>query len=415
MSRPATTTRALAVAAALALGPAVAHAGTEEFSTFHLAAMEEDDESVMDHLLARVPLAWRGEWERSVQGFRTAQGCLTSAQWFMDNQIKVQSPLGKQARFNLDYNQVAGDISNYEFLDLWFRFALRDGMLGAMFRPMSDKSRQDMALAWELGADSSAFQLRAIYGFEDLFNNLWAWRQSQVGHVSEPYLRHPWEPALVLASRHQRWRIELSGKYLTPSLKVIAGPAPAAVDHHATLWGTLADLNLEAQALGFQWQAATHNQQARSTDQPIDYSTSDDRNFRRGWTAEAAAARPLLRRLEGEVRYAYLERTETWGPPTGPGSFFGIDRVIQTDALYRFAERFTGRLGYVHDQITIDKSGYQPTGTEGTRKESRAYFGLDARFGRVRIAGVEGIELDLEPYAVYFHHDKAFITLQTTF
>jgi len=193
VSRPATTTRALAVAAALALGPAVAHAGTEEFSTFHLAAMEEDDESVMDHLLARVPLAWRGEWERSVQGFRTAQGCLTSAQWFMDNQIKVQSPLGKQARFNLDFNQVAGDISNYEFLDLWFRFALRDGMLGAMFRPMSDKSRQDMALAWELGADSSAFQLRAIYGFEDLFNNLWAWRQSQVGHVSEPYLRHPWE------------------------------------------------------------------------------------------------------------------------------------------------------------------------------------------------------------------------------
>jgi hypothetical protein len=33
----------------------------------------------------------------------------------------------------------------------------------------------------------------------------------------------------------------------------------------------------------------------------------------------------------------------------------------------------------------------------------------------VRISGVEGIELDLEPYPVYFHHDKSFITLQTTF
>jgi hypothetical protein len=369
----------------------------------------------MDHMLARMPLAWRCEWERSAQGFRSAQGCLTSGLWFMDNQIKVQSPLGKQARFNLDFNQVTGDISTYQFLDLWFRFALPRGMLGAMFRPMGDKSQQDLALAWEVGADSSAFQLRAIYGFEDLFNNLWAWRQSQVGNLSEPYLRHPWEPALVLASRHEHWRIELSGKYLTPSLKVVAGPTPATVDHHATLWGTLADLNLEARALGFGWRAGTHNQQARSTDHPIDYSTSDDRNFRRGWVAVVSATRPLSRRLEGEVRYAYLERTETWGPPTGPGSFFGIDRALQADALYRFSAPFAGRLGYIHDQITIDTSGYEPTGTEGTRKESRAYFGLDARFGRVRIDGVEGIELDLEPYPVYFHHDKAFITLQTTF
>jgi hypothetical protein len=415
VSRAPAAARTVALAALLALCPAVARAGTEEFSTFHLAIMEEDDESVMDHLLARTPLAWRGDWERSASGFRTVQGCLTSGQWFMDNQIRVQSPLGKQARFNLEYNQVADDISSYEFLDLWFKFALRGGMLGAMFRPMYDKSRQDFALAWELGADSSAFQLRAIYGFEDLFNNLWAWRQSRVGNVSEPYLRHPWEPALVLASRHEHWRVELSGKYLTPSLKEVAGPTPAVADHHTTLWGTLADVNLEAQALGFRWQAGTHNKQARSTDQPIDHSTDDDRNFRRGWTAEAAARRPLSRRLEGEVRYAYMERTETWGPPTGPGSFFGIDRTIQTEALYRFSERFAGRLGYLHDQITIDKSGYQPTGTEGTRKESRAYFGLDARFGRVRISGVEGIELDLEPYPVYFHHDKSFITLQTTF
>jgi hypothetical protein len=69
----------------------------------------------------------------------------------------------------------------------------------------------------------------------------------------------------------------------------------------------------------------------------------------------------------------------------------------------------------MHDQITVDRTGVTLAGGEGTRKESRAYFGLDARFGRVSVAGVEGIELDLEPYQVTFHHDKAFLQLQARF
>ena len=61
------------------------------------------------------------------------------------------------------------------------------------------------------------------------------------------------------------------------------------------------------------------------------------------------------------------------------------------------------------------RSGTTPRVNYGSRHESRAYFGLDARFGRVRVSGVEGIELDPEPYEVWFHHDKGFLALQTTF
>jgi len=56
-----------------------------------------------------------------------------------------------------------------------------------------------------------------------------------------------------------------------------------------------------------------------------------------------------------------------------------------------------------------------PGWTWGTRKESRAYLGLELLLGRVRVQGIEGIELDSEPYEVTFHHDKGFLQLQTTF
>jgi hypothetical protein len=89
--------------------------------------------------------------------------------------------------------------------------------------------------------------------------------------------------------------------------------------------------------------------------------------------------------------------------------------VLQLELRSALAPRFAGRIGYLHDQITVDRTGRTLAGGEGTRKESRAYLGLDARFGRVRVAGIEGIELDTEPYDVWFHHDKAFLALQTTF
>ena len=73
------------------------------------------------------------------------------------------------------------------------------------------------------------------------------------------------------------------------------------------------------------------------------------------------------------------------------------------------------RFGLLHNRIGITRQGLIPDFTWGTRKESRAFIGLQARFGRVRVAGIEGIELDSEPYQVSFHHDKGFLQLQTTF
>ncbi len=394
-------------------GPA--RGGTEEFSTFHVESMEEDDESVLDHLLVRAPADWRAEWERAPLGLRTAQGCLTSGQWFTDTDLKLSTPLGKRARFGLELNQVAGDIATYDFLDLWFRFPVRFGTLGVMFRPFHDKSRQDLALAWEQGADSSAFQLRATYGFEDLFNNLWAFRQTRVGERSEPYLVHPWEPALELALRRERWRAELAGKWLTPSTKGTEPTTPGGPEHHETLWGTLVRAAAEVHSGGFTCELRGWNQQALGTDQPLDYSTGDGSDFRRAWSVEMGVGHRLARRVTASVRYHYLERTEHYGPPVGPGRFEAYDRVLQGETVHAFAPWIALRLGGLYDRITIVKSGVTRYFSYGTRKESRAYFGLTARFGNVSVSGVEGIELDSEPYDVWFVHDKGFLSLQATF
>jgi hypothetical protein len=53
--------------------------------------------------------------------------------------------------------------------------------------------------------------------------------------------------------------------------------------------------------------------------------------------------------------------------------------------------------------------------SQGTRYEDRAIISLHKMFGKVRLQGIEGIELDKEPYPVAFHHDKGFLFLQTTF
>src|SRR5262249_28753467 len=162
-------------------------------------------------------------------------------------------------------------ISTYQYLDFWFRFPTRYGTLGVMFRPMHDKSRQDMAVAWEIGADSTEFELRLVYGLEDLFNNLWAFRQTRVGNVSEPYIRHhPWEPGVEVAWRHELWRAELAAKYLTPATKSLANPIPGGPERHASLWGTLLHGRAEANLGGFTGEIRSWNQQALSDDQPVD-------------------------------------------------------------------------------------------------------------------------------------------------
>ena len=226
MKRSPLSSGVIALALALCLGPRAGRAGTEEFSTFDVEQQEEDDESLLDHLLTRAPRAWRAEWERAPQAFRSQQGCLTSGQWLIHSDLKLETALGSRARLGVKLRQYEDDAANFNYLDLTFRFPTRFGTVGALFRPLYDKSRQDFGVTWETGADTSALQVQAVFGLEDLFNNLWEFRQSRVGNRSEPYLQHPYEPALRLVTRHQRWRTELEGKYLTPSRRRIPGAAP---------------------------------------------------------------------------------------------------------------------------------------------------------------------------------------------
>ena len=405
----------LALALLPALRPVPAAASTEEFSSFDVERPEEDDESIIDHLLARPPAEWQDDWARARQGFRTSEGCFTSGQWYMDHRLKVTSPLGPHARFGLALDQVESDLLAYENLDLWFLFPQRLGTLGVMFRPYYDKSRQDFALSWELGADSTRDQLRLVYGLEDLFNNLWVWRQTRVGESGEPYQRHPWEPALKAALRRPRWRIETEGKWLTLARKrvYLDGGAPAPFDQ--TLWGTWGAATFEARALGATWTARTENRQARSSEQSQELPIGDARKSRRLWQVELAAHHVAWRKFTAEGRVLYVDRRQSYRPPLADALFHAIDRALQLEARWAARPGLSVRLGGLYDRVSIFKSGDTGFKTYGTRHESRAYFGLAARSGRVSLGLVEGIELDREPYDVWHHHDKGFLSLQTTF
>src|SRR5262245_37607556 len=268
----------LLLLAALAGRPRIAAAGTEEFSTFDVESQEEDDESLIDHLLTRPPRPWRDEWERSTEALRTSQGCLTSGQWFIDTRLKLRAPLGERARFGFEMTQDESDRESYFYTDFTFRFPTAWGTPGAMFRPLFDKSRQDFGVFWEAGDDTADAHLLAMFVFEDTFNNLWAFRQTRVGEASEPYERHPYEPSLAFRVRRPDWRVEALGRWLTPSRKSLANP-----DRTSTLWGALGGGAVEARALGLGWEVRGGTKQAASTEQPADLSTSDSRDMRRQW------------------------------------------------------------------------------------------------------------------------------------
>lgn len=399
-------------------------AGTEEFSTFSVVRQEEDDESVLDHLLTRAPRAWRGEWETSPQALRTSQGCLTSGQWFIDTQLRLEAPMGQQARFGFDVHDVNSDRSAYTYFDLSFRVRTSHGAPGFFFRPMFDKSRQDIGLFWEFGAETASTLARFTFTFEDAFNNLWEFRQSRVGEVSEPYVKHPFEPAFRAHVRRRTWRAEIEGQYLTPSTRRLGADTLA---REASLWGTFGRAAFEVEALGIRWSTATDNRQARSVEPfpgPIDLA-----NERRQWAVEVAAERGFGPHWEADVRWHYLDRDQWFDSVGGlylpPASFAAIDRVVQAEARYLPTARWLVRAGGMVDAITVavsDPLGNARRGatagsifTRGSRTESRAYVGFAARFGAVSIAGVEGIELDPESYEVWWVHDKAFLQLQAVF
>jgi hypothetical protein len=272
---------------------------------------------------------------------------------------------------------------------------------------------------WDVGSDTSAFQMRAIAGLEDLFNNIWEFRQTRVGNIGEPYLRHPYEPGLRLVVRQPGLRGEIGGRYLTPSSKrIVISTSDESRNRIQTLWGTLAWASVEARALGLEWEARGANQQAASSDAPTLQPQPDGRDYRRQWSIETAVRRLIVERLTAEARWVYQDRTQTHAPPIGPRTFDAVDRVVQLEALWSAGSRLILRVGGLHDRITVTQAGNWPSipyRTYGTRAENRAYLGVIARFGRVSMQGIEGIELDHEPYEVAGVHDKGFLQLQTTF
>ena len=408
----------LAVCVILALlgNAAPALASVEEFSTFSVEAQEDDDESLLDHLLARTPLAWRDEWERSPLALRSAQGCLTSGEWSNETDFKLRTAIGRRAWFGAALRQYENDRIQYDYTEFSIHVPTRLGTAGWMFRPSRDKASQDMALMWELGADTSAFQIRGVFGLEDVFNNFWEFRQVATGGRAEPYLRHPWEPGLLVVVRRPRVRAELGGRYLTPSTKrLIVDYSDPSTDHVKSLWGTLAWASVEARALGLEWEVRSLNHQASSTEHPIDLPQTDGRDFRRQWSVEGAARRRIASRLTAEARWLYQARTQFHAPPVDPPRFEGVDRVLQMEAAWSATPSLLVRLGGLHDRITIENSGITAPFSFGSRTESRAYLAAMARFGRVSVQIVEGIELDPEPYQVWAVHDKGFVQLQASF
>ncbi len=405
-----------AFALALALvAPRAALASTEEFSTFHTASQEEDDESAIDHLHTASPTAWGPDFDRATNAFRTAQGCLTSGQWFIDSRLKLETSLGDRARFGIDYTDHQADDAAYTNTDLLFHWPVARGRIDAMFRPFHDKSRQDFGLGWSLGADTSRVSVHAMFVFEDLFNNLWAWRQSRVGDVSEPYTRHPYEPDLGFAVRGGAVRYGADGKWLTPSVKHVRVSPDAPDLRVAHLWGAEGSGYVELDALGTTWHLAGAVKQARSEDAADSPTGALGIDFRRQWHVVGGLDHALGRWAAVSWRWKYMERGEDLSPPVGSGRFHAIDRIQHIEAHGEFRPAFGWRLGWMHDHVNVHMDPGVPYFTWGTRGENRLYLGLDLRFSKVRATGIEGLELDREPYEVAHHHDKGFLGLQSIF
>ncbi|HET9326656.1 MAG TPA: hypothetical protein VFQ05_07790 [Candidatus Eisenbacteria bacterium] len=385
-------------------------AGTEEFSTFSVYEQQHDDESLLDHLLTRTPVDWRASRERSSQSLRSSQGCLTSGRWLIDTQLKVRAPLGDRAAFGLDVRDEQSDVVSVQYFDFSFRFPTAHGTPGLLYRPLFDKSRQDLGVFWEFGAETLDV-VRLTFTFEDVFNNLWAFRQTAVGNESEPYEQHPYEPALWMRVARPAGRVELGAQWLTPSRKRFETFDPA-LSRQATLWGALGFATVEAQRGRTALELGSAMRHAHSGLTPPGGSLYGG-DYRRQWSVESALKQGLGPASALELRWMYRESFEESDAPYPSRRLSTIDRVIQLEARTNLG-RFGARAGGLYDRITVDLQG-DPLSAYPTRNESRAYLGFSARFGRVLLDIVEGFELDAEPYDVWGLHDKAFAHLQTTF
>lgn len=405
---------ALALFLALAIRATPARASYEEFQTLYIGKLEEDDESLLDHLLVRQPMEWRDAWERSPGGFRSSQGCFTSGKWFLDHDLKVRVPMGDTSTLTIEIRDVSDDEASFD----WTRFDLRFpvshlGTLGLRMSPTFDKSRHDVALMWEHGRPDSGFSVRAVMGLEDVFNKFWSSRQVRVGDESEPYERHPYEPELRLAWRSASTRATLGGKWQTPSIKRIEtrDPALRRRDH---LWGVKHDANV-SQRFGRNTAEVGYESVQASSMEFWDVIPGNNHRYARRSRGEAAYTRWLGERGRVTARFVYQERTQVWRPPYANETLSVIDRMPMVEAGFRAPYDTYARVGLMRDRVTVLGIPWRPVYTEGTRLETRGYLALQFRFGKVLVEGIECIELNREPYDVAFIHDKGFVHFQTTF
>lgn len=408
------TRRLLAAFALLLLLAPVARASVEEFASYDLVGMEEDDENFLDRWLTRVPERWRREFAAAPNAFRTSQGCYTSGEWFMRHDLKARAAMGKRSHLDIGWLQVSDDLASWEWLRLDFRWRTdRAGTFGFRFQPSSDKSQQDFAALWDWGVPGDPLQVEAAFTVEDAFNSLWEFRQDRVGDHNEPYRAHPVEPSLRLASDGKRHHVELGAKWLTPLRKEIRDPDPTKNGSYSLL-GAKGDLLAWYSFARWEVEARFETEQVRSSEFSV-LLPGDGRNYRRRWLAEGAVRHRFAGTWVAEARGAYQDRTQDWRPPLALATMRALDRGVALEVAGEPLAGWRARFGVMHDRVGFAQNGLLPGFSWGTRTESRAYVGLEARFGRVRVQGIEGIEFDREPYDVSFHHDKGFLQLQTVF
>jgi hypothetical protein len=405
---------AAAFALTLAITAPPARASYEEFSTYDIGRQEADDENLLDHVLVRPPIEWRDEWQRSRNGFRTSQGCFTSGKWYLDHQLRVRVPMSDSTRFDIEMRDVADDESFYGWTSLEFRFPIpRTGMWGFRFRPSFDKSRQDAALLWDAGHAGTPLQASVAFTLEDIFNKLWTARQTQVGDESQPFERHPFEPALAFAWRGPDQGVSLSGKWLTPSIKRF-DTRDSTLRRRERLWGVKHDVELWRR-FGATRALLAFEQTQTSSWAEWQTVAGDHHLYRRRWRLEGALTRTVGQRGEVGVRFFYQERDQVWRPPHSNSALGIIDRMPVLEGAFQVPWAMRARVGLMRNRVTISEAGWLPLSNHGTRVETRAVLALQRRFGRLLVQLTEGLELDSESYDVLFIHDKGFFHIQTTF
>jgi hypothetical protein len=390
-----------------------ASASYEEFSTLRVGHEEEDDENLLDHVLLRPPVEWQLEWRLATGGFRASEGCLTSGQWALDHELKVRVPMGDTTYMDLGIRDFQDDESVYEWTQFDLRFPVRHvGMAGLRFRPTFDKSRQDFALLWDHGDALSPLQIQAVFTLEDMFNKFWALRQTRVGAEAEPYIRRPYEPALALAWRGRQFEYTARGKWLSPSNKRFETSSPAT-QRRETLWGEKHEASL-THRFGLHTVELAYQQVQTSSFAYFEQIWGDHHIYQRRWMVEGGWSHAVGEAGRVAVRYFYQERTQVWRPPTANATLGVIDRMPMIEGWFRAPLDLGVRVGGMRNRVTVTDDG-TPAFSWGTRVETRAFFALQRRFGRVWLQGTECIELDHERYEVSFHHDKGFLHIQTTF